>query len=116
MGKIVRKTFEEIDKEWTPEKLRELSAKVSSYPEGTPDPITEEDIAAGRVKFIGRGFAACKEYINRNGRPKSDVKTATITLRLPESIVMNLRSKKGYSRILSDYIVSGISSGALSVR
>jgi len=113
MGKTIVVTSEEIRKEWTPEKLRALAATTPSF----PDETTDEDRATGRVRPTGgRGFAAYKEYINRNGRPKSDVKTAIVTLRLPESIVANLRSKKGYSRILSDYIVSGISSGALSVR
>jgi hypothetical protein len=116
MGKLIRKTFEEIDKEWTPEKLRELSEKLSSFPEGTPDPITDEDVATGRVKLIGRGFAACKEYINRNGRPKSAEKKVTVTLRLPEHVVAGLRTTKGYSRLLSDYVMAGINSGALSTR
>jgi len=113
MGKTVVVTSEEIRKEWTPEKLRALAATVPSF----PDETTDEDRATGRVRPTGgRGFAAYKDRINRNGRPKSDVKTATVAIRLPESVIVDLRSKKGYSRILSDYIMAGISSGALCIR
>jgi hypothetical protein len=63
MAKMTTKTSEEIRKEWTPEKLAELAKKeIPSY----PDDITDEDIKAGYVKDVGRGFAAYKEYINRN--------------------------------------------------
>jgi uncharacterized protein (DUF4415 family) len=112
MGKTITKTFEEIDKEWTPEKIRAVLDNAPSF----PDDITDEDVATGRVKFIGRGFAAYKEHINRNGRPKSAEKKVTVTLRLPEHVVAGLRATKGYSRLLSDYVMAGINSGALSTR
>jgi hypothetical protein len=113
MGRIITKTFEEIRKEWTPEKLRAVLDNAPSF----PDETTDEDIATGRVRPTGgRGFAAYKEYINRNGRPKSAEKKVTVTLRLPEHIVAGLRATKGYSRLLSDYVMAGINSGALSTR
>jgi len=82
MGKTVIKSFEEIRKEWTPEKLRALSAKVSALPDDDPDPITDEDVATGRVKFIGRGFAVVQEILDRNARLESDnTKTAKTSSR-----------------------------------
>ena len=29
-------------------------------------PITDDDVVSGRVKYIGRGFTAFQEYINKN--------------------------------------------------
>jgi hypothetical protein len=85
MGKIITKTFEEIDREWTPEKIRAMLDAAPVF----DDDITEEDIATGRVRDIGRGFEACIEYLNRNGYPnfgKSAVKTDTVTMPLPENV------------------------------
>jgi len=86
MGKIVTVTSEEIRREWTPEKLREWSKSISSLPEDCPDPITDEDVATGRVKFIGRGFASYQEYISRNASPKEEVKTAKVSSRRPVAV------------------------------
>jgi hypothetical protein len=66
MGKMINKNSEEIRKEWTPEKLAKLAKKkIPSFSTG----ITDEDMATGKVKRVGRGFAAFKKNINRNGRP-----------------------------------------------
>jgi len=54
MGKIIVKTFEEIDREWPPERIRAL---VASGVRSFPDDVTDEDIATGRVRDMpGRGF------------------------------------------------------------
>ncbi|GBU21222.1 hypothetical protein R80B4_01111 [Fibrobacteres bacterium R8-0-B4] len=75
MGKTVVITSEEIRKEWTAEKLREWSKRQDSFPDDDPDPVTDEDIAAGRVRLIpGRGFAALKKYLNTREKPESEVK------------------------------------------
>jgi len=76
MGKTIVKTFEEIDKEWTPEKLRELAKKLESFPDDDPDPITDEDLATGRVRPIGpgEGFDAFMESVNRKKHLKADAK------------------------------------------
>jgi len=109
MGKMIVKTSEELRKEWPPEKVRAALENAPVF----PDDITDEDIATGRVKYIGRGFAACKEYINRNGRPKVAVKKVTVGIRLPETVAADMRSVRGYTSILSEYILAGISSGQL---
>jgi len=110
MGKMIVRTSEEIDRDWPPERVR---AALDAAPE-FPDETTAEDIATGRVRRIpGRGFAAFKEYINRNGRPKVADKKVTVGIRLPESVAADMRSVRGYSSILSEYILAGISSGQL---
>jgi hypothetical protein len=111
MAKTVTKTSDEIRKEWTPEKIRALDADAPSFPDETDD----EDIGSGRVRHMGRGFASYKEHINRNGRPKSAAKKVTVGIRLPESLVTAMRATDGYSSLLADYIMAGISSGKLKI-
>jgi hypothetical protein len=111
MAKTIRRTSDEIRKKWTPEKIRALAPAVPSF----PDETTDDDIASGRVRRMGRGFASYKEHINRNGRPKSEVKKIAIGIRLPEPVVIGMRATEGYSSILSEYIMSGISSGKLKI-
>jgi len=111
MGKIITKTSEDIKKEWTPEKLAELKKKdIPSFPTG----ITDEDITTGRVKRIGRGFAAFKEYINRDGRPPATDKKVVVSIRLPNSDAEKLRAMgKGWQTRVCDYIVQGIRQGKI---
>jgi len=109
MGKMIVRTSEEIDRDWPPEKVR---AVLDSAPE-FDDETTAEDIAAGRVIPMGRGFASYKEYINRGGRPKVADKKVTVGIRLPETVAADMRTVRGYSSILSEYILAGISNGQL---
>ena len=111
MEKMIRKNSEEIKKEWTPEKIAELVKKdIPSFPTG----ISDEDIATGRVKRIGRGFAAFKEHINRNGRPRVTEKKIVVSIRLPISDVEKLRAMgKGWQTKAGDYLVQGIRHGSL---
>jgi uncharacterized protein (DUF4415 family) len=110
MAKMITKTSEEIRKEWTPEKIRELAKTVPSY----PDDITDKDIEAGYVKEVGRGFAAYKEYINRNGRPPVNVKKIVVSIRLPSSDVKKLRAMgKGWQTRVSDYLSLSIKHGEI---
>jgi len=76
MGRTIVKTFEEIDKEWTPEKLREWAEKLDSFPDDNPDPFTEEDLATGRVRLIppGQGIDAFLESVNRKKLLNADAK------------------------------------------
>jgi hypothetical protein len=111
MAKMIRKTSDEIRKEWTPEKLRSLAKKIPSF----PDETTDEDMVTGRVRRMGRGFASYSEYINRKGRPKSSVKKVVVGIRLPEDVVMDMRATNGYSSLLAEYIMMGISSGNLKI-
>ena len=78
MGKIVRKSSDDIRSEWTPEKIINLTKKdIPSFSTG----ITDEDMATGQVKRIGRGFAVFKENINRNGRPVISNKKVVVSIR-----------------------------------
>ena len=66
-------------------------------------------------KFIGRGFAAFKEYINKNGRPKVDDKKILVSIRLPESAIASLRATgSGWQTRVSNYVVKGVNRGALN--
>jgi uncharacterized DUF497 family protein len=111
MAKIAKKTSNEIRKEWTTKKLRALAAEVPSF----PDETTDEDIATGSVRHMGRGFASYNEYINRMGRPKSAVRKVVVGIRLPEDVVIDMRATNGYSSLLADYIMKGILSGKLKI-
>jgi len=62
---------------------------------------------------VARGFAQFQEHINRKGRPKAETRKARISIRLPEETVASLREVDGYSTILGEYIMRGITSGLL---
>jgi uncharacterized protein (DUF4415 family) len=106
MGKMIKKNSEEIRKEWTPEKLAKLAKKkIPSFSTG----ISDEEIAAGNVKRIGRGFAVFKENINRNGRPTVAEKKGVVSIRLPDSDAEKLRAMgKGWQTKVANYLVHGI--------
>ena len=112
MAKIITKTSDEIRKEWTPEKLAEIEKKeIPSFSTG----ITDDDIANGDVKLMGRGFAAFKEYINRNGRPPVEDKKIVVSIRLPSSDVERLRAAgKGWQTKIGDYLIQGIRHGKIA--
>jgi hypothetical protein len=110
MRKTIRKTSEEIRKEWTPERIASLKSK--DFPSFSSD-VTEEDMMTGRVKKIGQGFASYRKHANHAATPKSPVKK--VTIRLPEAVVMDMRATQGYCSLLSDYIMSGILSGKLKI-
>jgi len=109
MAKMIVKTSEQIRKEWPLERVRAMLDKAPVF----HDDITAEDIATGRVRPMGRGFASYMEHINRGGRPKKAVKKVNVGIRLPEPVVADMRAVRGYSSILAEYIMAGISSGAL---
>jgi uncharacterized protein (DUF4415 family) len=112
MGKMIKKNSEEIRKEWTPEKLAKLAKKrIPAFSTG----ITDEDIVAENVKRIGRGFAAFKENINRNGRPTVAEKKVVVSIRLPGSDAEKLRTMgKGWQTKVGNYLVHGIRQGKIA--
>ena len=112
MGKMIRKTSEEIKKEWTQEKLTELAKKeIPSFSTG----ISDEDLTTGRVKRIGRGFAVFKENINRNGRPPVAEKKVVVSIRLPDSDAEKLRAMgKGWQTKVGEYLIQGIHQGKIA--
>jgi uncharacterized protein (DUF4415 family) len=112
MGKMIRKNSEKIRKEWTPEKIDDLTKKdIPSFSTG----ISDEDMEAGRVKRIGRGFAAFRENINRNGRPTVTEKKVVVSLRLPGSDAEKLRAMgKGWQTKVGNYLIQGIRHGKIA--
>ena len=112
MAKVITKTSNEIKKEWTPEKFAELEKKdVPSFSTG----ITDEDMTTGRIKRVGRGFAAFKEYINRDGRPPVADKKVVVSIRLPSSDAEKLRAMgKGWQTSVCDYLIQGIRQGKIA--
>jgi len=111
MGKMISKNSDEIRKDWTPEKIADLAKKkIPSFSTG----ITDSDIATGRVKYIGRGFAAFRENINRNGRPPVAERKVVVSIRLPGSDAEKLRAMgKGWQTKVSNYLVRGIRQGEI---
>jgi hypothetical protein len=107
MAKTVSMTAEEI------RKTEDVDAAFERAKRSKPMPVP-----SGGGLRVATGFAAFKEHINGGGRSKPAatkpaVKKVTLGIRLPESVVTAIRATDGYSGILSDYIMSGITSGKL---
>ena len=112
MSKMIKKTSSEIRREWTPEKIAALKGSDFSIVDSG---VTDDDLAKGGVARAGRGFAAFSENINRSGRPKLERKKVVVTICLPNDVVADMRRSRGYSRMISDYVMNGINSGALDI-
>ena len=75
-------------------------------------PITDDDLALGRVKNIGRGFSAFIEHINMKEQPKDEDPKVSISFRLPVSYATKLRATgRGWQTRMSDYLIKGIKQG-----
>jgi uncharacterized protein (DUF4415 family) len=109
---MISKSSKEIREEWTPEKLAELTKKkIPSFSTG----ISDEDMATGRVKRIGRGFAAFRENINRNGRSTVAEKKVVVSIRLPGPDAERLRAMgKGWQTKVGNYLIQGIRHGKIA--
>jgi len=105
--KIVSMTAEEIRKAYGKDE-----AEAMAMARAAPEEV--RDINPGG-KSVARGFAAFREHINRKGRPKVAERKVKISIRISESYVARLRSVQGYSTIISDYVMKGIASGAISI-
>jgi uncharacterized protein (DUF4415 family) len=87
----------------------EIKAMLDKAPE-----FTLEEIGVKPGKIAARGFASFKEYINRNGRPKSENPKVGISIRIPVSYANGLRATgPGWQRRISDYLIKGINNGDL---
>ena len=51
---IIKMTTEEIDKKWTPKKIKSMIAKAKKKPEDKSEIVTDDDITSGRVRKVGR--------------------------------------------------------------
>jgi len=101
--KIISMTAEEIRKTYGKDEAKAL-AMARAAPEKIRD-INPDG------KPVARGFAKFREHINRKGRPKAMDKKVKISIRLPESYASKLREIDGYSTIVSDYVMKGITCG-----
>ena len=105
--KIISMTAKEIRKAYSKDKAKAM-AVAKAAPEET------NDINPGG-KSIARGFAAFKEHINRQGRPKAEDPKVSISIRIPLSKAAGLRATgPGWQTRISDFIVNSYDRGELS--
>jgi len=89
----------------------EIKAMLTSAPEFT---LEEAEVKPG--KFIGRGFAAFKEHINKTGCQKVIDPKVVISIRIPQSLVEQMRaSGRGWQTRAGEYLVKGIKRGELAI-
>ena len=51
---IIKMTEKEIDKKWTPKKIKAMIAEAKKMPEDASEIVTDGDITSGRVRQVGR--------------------------------------------------------------
>jgi len=107
MNKLIKMTKTEMRAE-TAKSRKVIIARAKTAPEAESLPFKPGPVVA-------RGFAAFKEHINRNGRPKIKDKKVMIGICLPASKVAELRANVRYSRYIADYVMEGLNSGALKI-
>ena len=108
MGKIVSMTSKEI-REYRARNKDKMMTQLETAPEFTNE---EMDVKPGPI--VARGFAAFKEYINKNGRPKAEDPKVSISIRIPLSCASALRATgKGWQTRTSEFVVDGINGGKL---
>jgi uncharacterized protein (DUF4415 family) len=105
MAKI-KMTAEEIHEKYGKDEAEAIVA-AKSAPEEKKLPFKPGPVAA-------RGFAAFKEHINRNGRPKAIDKKVIVAIRIPNSTLEKLRATgRGWQTRVSEYLETGIANGNL---
>ena len=104
--KLIKMTAKEINENYD---INSAITQAKSAPEVS---IEEAGIEPGIV--VARGFAAFKEHINRNGRPKAKDPKVSVSIRIPLSAANNLRATgSGWQTRMSDYLLKGINKGEL---
>jgi len=99
MGKIVRMTAKEIDKEFTPTKIRAMVKKAKASKDDNP--------------FTPEEWWAQAKYPNR-GRPKKEHKKEVINISFESKDLKYLRSTGyGWQTRLREYVEKGITAGLL---
>jgi uncharacterized protein (DUF4415 family) len=99
----------------TSREMREYSVKNRSKIQSQLDTAPEFDELPFEGKRIGRGFASFKEYINRNGRPRTEDPKVSISIRIPLSKAAKLRDTgPGWQTRTSNFVVDGIDRGILA--
>jgi len=107
MVKLIKKTKNEMRAE-TAKDRKAIIARAKSAPEAESLPFKPGPV-------IARGFPALKEHIN--GKKQSKVKDKNVMIRicLPESKVAELQTNVQYNRYIADYVMKGLTSGALKI-
>jgi len=106
MEKPKSMTEQEIKKKYGNDK-KKLKAMLVAAPEFDEDPNPGG-------QSVARGFAAFKEYINRQGRPKVVDKRVVVSFRMLNSDAEKLRAMgKGWQTKASNYLVQGIRHGKI---
>jgi uncharacterized protein (DUF4415 family) len=102
MEQILKTTAKEIDKEFTPAKVKAMLTKARKYPIGEGDnPFTPED------------WWSKAEFPNR-GRPKKEKPKEIINIAFEQKDLAYLRSTgRGWQTRLREYIEKGIAAGLL---
>ena len=93
-----------------PELTPDLAKRLKDAPAFDLKDIPElKDFKPG--KPVARGFAQFKEYINRNGRPKSEDPRVNVSIRIPLSYANRLRSTgPGWQTRMGEYVINGVNS------
>ena len=100
MGKIVRMTASEIDKELTPAKIKAMLAKTKKYP------VSEDEIP-----YTPEEWWAKAERPNR-GRPKKEVVKQDIHIRLDPATLKKLKELgRGWQTKLSAKVDEWVNMG-----
>jgi hypothetical protein len=107
MDKLIKMTKSEMRAE-TAKNRKAIITRAKTAPEAESLPFKPGPVVA-------RGFAAFKEHINRNSRPKVKDKKVMIGICLPESKVAELQTNVRYSSYIADYVMKGLDSGALKI-
>jgi len=102
MGRIVRMTAKEIDKELTPAKIKAMLKKAKAHP-------VDED----EIPFTPEEWWAKAEFPNR-GRPKKEQPKEVVNIAFEQKDLVYLRSTgRGWQTRVREYIEKGIASGQL---
>ena len=108
MEKVVSMTSKEM-REYRAKNKDKRRTQLDTAPE-----FTLEEIGVKPGPVVARGFAAFKEYINKNGRPKVEDPKVSISIRIPLSCATALRATgKGWQTRTSEFVVDGINDGKL---
>ena len=102
MGKIVRMTAKEIDKEFTPAKIRAMLSKSR-----------EITVSEDEIPFTPEEWWAEAEHPNR-GRPKKEHTKEVVNIAFESKDLIYLRSTgRGWQTRLREYVEKGITAGLL---
>jgi uncharacterized protein (DUF4415 family) len=85
-------TSREIDKKWTPAKIKAMIEKAKKMPVDESEIPTDEDFASGRIRFL------------RRGRPPKAHPKKRVDLRFDQDVLSGLRSYfgRGWSTRVND--------------